>query len=275
MVFANAGVYSRQPFHDNIYLNYGNDINPFTENEDILGLELGYKFNSRYFSFNLNAYKTTWANRVETSSRTLDANNPYNLAQGSLVYTVNQGVKQDHKGVELDFRAFPVYGLEVRGFASIGDWKYVGNSIEEVRSEDRKVLEKKENDLDGGKVGGAAQTTFGLGLKYKITNQFSVDADFRHFNQLYANVQEKENLLLPSYSLVDAGVSYGFFLSGNNKLSFRLNVNNVFDTTYISQIDRAVKIDDKTEETYEGLDVRNQVYFGYGRTWNVSAKFTF
>src|SRR5690606_3722144 len=41
--FGNAGVYSRQPYHDNIYLNFRNTDKPFNENEEIVGLELGYK----------------------------------------------------------------------------------------------------------------------------------------------------------------------------------------------------------------------------------------
>ncbi len=48
--FGNVGVYSRQPYHDNIYMNFKNDVNPFTKNEDIVGLELGYKFVSEYRS---------------------------------------------------------------------------------------------------------------------------------------------------------------------------------------------------------------------------------
>ncbi|MEZ0007829.1 iron complex outermembrane receptor protein [Flavobacterium sp. 28YEA47A] len=58
-VYVNAGYYSRQPFHDNIYLNFTNQVNPLTENEKILGLEAGYSFKSTYFSANLNGYRTS------------------------------------------------------------------------------------------------------------------------------------------------------------------------------------------------------------------------
>lgn len=273
--FGNAGMYSRQPFHDNIYMNYGNDVNPFTENEEIIGLELGYKFNSKYISVNVNAYKTTWANRVESSSEFADADNTWGLTENDLIYTIDRGVKQDHQGIEIDVVARPLYGLEVKGFASIGDWTYEGNSIREIRDEERNLLETRVNDLDGGKVGNAAQTTFGLGFRYKITNDLSIDADYRYYQDLYANRQEKENLMLPSFQVVDAGVSYGLNLTDKNRLSFRVNVNNVFDTEYISQSNTAIKVSEDTKATYKGLDTRNQVYFGYGRTWNASIKLTF
>lgn len=277
MIFANAGMYSRQPFHDNIYLNYRNDINPFTSNEDILGLEAGYKFTSRYFSFNVNAYQTTWENRVllnVRNARKADADK-YGINVGDLINTLTRGVSQNHRGVEFDFIASPIYGLDVRGFASIGDWRYKGVAIEEVRDEDRNLLGVNETDLDGGKVGNSAQTTFGVGFNYKVTNALSFDADFRHFKDLYADVQAKENLLLPSYSVVDAGLTFGFDMTSSNRLIFRLNVNNVLDTEYISQSSTAQQVDGDTTGTYKGIDNRNQVLFGFGRTWNASVKFTF
>lgn len=274
--FGNAGVYSRQPYHDNIYLSFGNAVNPFTKNEDIIGMELGYKFVSEFVAVNVNAYKTTWANRVESSVETVSSTDPdYPHLAGQQLFTVNRGVKQDHKGIELDVQAKPLYNLEVRGFASIGDWIYKGSTVTETRTEDREILETSMRDLDGGKVGNAAQTTVGLGAKYRILPNLSIDADYRYYQDLYANRQEKENLMLPSFQLVDAGISYGVNLSGKNRLSFRFNINNLFDAEYISQSNTAIKVDDTTTATYKGLDDRNQVYFGFGRTWNGSVKFTF
>lgn len=281
--FGNAGIYSRQPFHDNIYMNYRNDVNPFAENEKIVGLELGYRFVSEYITVNLNAYKTTWANRIESSSFTADADDvttydptgSFGLSAGDMLYTINRGVEQDHKGIELDFQARPFYNLEVTGFASIGDWVYRGSSNEEIRDEERNLLTTNVNDLDGGKVGNAAQTTLGLGAKFKITPTLSVDANYRYYQDLYANRQEKENLELPSFNLVDAGLTYRLQLTDTYKLTFRFNVNNVFHSIYISQSNTAIKVDENTVDTYKGIDVRNQVYFGFGRTWNGSIRFNF
>lgn len=282
--FGNAGMYSRQPYHDNIYMNFKNDVNPFTKNEDIVGLELGYKFVSQYVQVNVNAYKTTWANRVESSSNFADADdvadintpsNQFPIAQGDLLYVINRGVKQNHQGIELDIQAKPFYNLDVKGFASVGDWTYVGNAIEEIRDEERNLVQTKINDLDGGKVGNAAQTVVGLGFKYRILPSLSVDADYRYYQDLYANRQEKSNLMLPSYQLMDAGISYAINLSEKNRLSFRVNINNVFDTEYISQSNTAIHTGADTKTTYKGVDGRNQVYFGFGRTWNASIKFTF
>ena len=282
MVFGNAGFYSRQPFHDNIYLNFKNDVNPFTKNEDILGLELGYKFTSEYVAVNVNAYQTTWANRVESTSSfasdaqiaEYDPTGALGLNENSMLYFVTRGVKQQHRGVEIDVQAKPLYNLDINGFASIGDWTYKGNSVQEVRNEERELLGSKLTDLDGGKVGNAAQTVFGIGAKYKIMPNLSIDANYRYYQDLFADVQVKDNLELPSYQLVDAGVSYRLQLTGKNALNFRFNVNNLFDTEYISQSRTAIKpVEGAT--TYKGLNTANQVYFGYGRTWNLSVKYSF
>ena len=42
--------------------------NPLTENETIFGLEAGYSYSTPNFSVNVNAYRTSWKDRVVTSS---------------------------------------------------------------------------------------------------------------------------------------------------------------------------------------------------------------
>ena len=59
------------------------------------------------------------------------------------------------------------------------------------------------------------------------------------------------------------------------KVNFRLNVNNVANQRYIADGFTNVHVDDNTTATFKGVDVRNRVYFGYGRTWNASVTFRF
>lgn len=282
-IFGNAGVYSRQPYQNNIFMNYKNDVNPYAENEDIVGLEVGYKFASKYVDINVNAYKTTWDNRVTGSSQIADAddvaeynptNDPSILNVGEYIYTSNYGTKQDHQGIEIDVIARPFYGFELKGFASVGSWEYRGSAESLIRNEARLELDRTKKDIDGGKVGDAAQTVVGVGFKYRILNNLSIDADYRYYDDLYSSRQEKNNLQLPSYQLMDAGVSYSINLSGKNKLGFRVNVNNIFDTEYISEMSTATH---RTAEsvTYKGVDVKNQGLIGLGRTWNAAVKFSF
>ncbi|WP_109434983.1 TonB-dependent receptor [Aquimarina sp. AU119] len=268
-IFVNAGYYDRQPYHDNIFLNFTNFVNPLTKNEKILGIEAGYQFRSRLFSANVNAYRTSWKDRVTTE---IDSDE----TTGDQIFITNEGVEQLHTGVEIDFTAKPFPQLGINGFASFGNWEYVDNVRVTTRDEELNVLSVDDTDVDGGKVGDAAQFTVGLGLKYQIIERLSIDADWRLYNDLYSDRTLKDNLELPSYDVVDAGISYKMLL-GKDKLSsidFRVNVNNLFYEVYLSELTTANQVEDG-DETFNGINVSNRGYFGLGRTWNASIRYNF
>ena len=280
-IFANAGYYSRQPYQTNLFMNYKNDVNPFAENEEIVGLEAGYKFKAKNFWANVNAYYTTWANRITSTSAIInDENDPRN---GQYKYTVNRGVKEVHKGLEAEVNYKPMRNLTLTGFASLGDWKYEGQVRSTQYYEDQSVVEgsEKPQNWDGLKVGDAAQTQFGLGFAYEVVKGLSFDADYRYNGDFYSSKVDESNgnLQLPSYNLMDAGVTWSHNLTPKNRLTVRFNVNNVLNHIYISEASTNYQegYTDKNGVTgmYNGVNVNNQVYFGYGRTWNASLKFTF
>ena len=266
--YVNAGYYSRAPYFDNIYLNYTNRINPNTSNETIIGLELGYVYEVENFSARVDVYRTSWAYRVTASSYVSDY---------ALFYEISEGVSQLHQGVELEFFAKPQPDMPytLKGFLSIGDWIYEGDAITRVQDEDQNVLSTESQDVDGGKVGDAAQFTAGLGLDVELAERFSFDSDIRFYDELYANVGAvKENLKLPNYHIVDMGLSYKMFVN-DATLDIRLNVNNVFDNVYIGELRSAIAAGDGTGVLYDGIDTANQGYFGLGRTWNVGLRYNF
>ena len=269
-VFLNAGYYSRQPYHDNIYLNYTNQVNPLTSNETIVGLEAGYSYSSPNFSANVNAYRTSWADRVVTS---------FKVQNDVVTFTTNEGVEQLHQGIEFDFRAKPQPDVPytLTGFLSMGDWKYVGEALSRVTDEDQNVISTSSSDVDGGEVGDAAQFTAGLGIDLQLAERFSMDSDIRFYNNLYADVGAvKENLKVPSYHVVDMGLSYKMYVGNDgNSLNVRLNINNVFDNVYINELRTNIAAGDGTGVLYDGIDTANQGYFGMGRAWNVGLRYKF
>ena len=293
VVYGNAGYYSRQPYHDNIYLNFTNEVNPLTENEKVLGLEAGYTFKSKIFTASVNAYRTTWEDRVVTTSTVLSSNTTIgttNLAAGDVVISANQGVKQVHSGLELDFVLKPIQKLDVKGFASLGNWKYSGSAVRRRFDENLNILDETLTDNDGGKVGDAAQTTWGLGAKYEIFERFTIDADWRNYDKLYANVVAKNNLQMPSYDLVDMGISYKMLVGKDkqNSVNFRFNVNNLFDEVYLSELTTNIKTTDNisssnpalgtyqsNNKVYKGIADGNSGFFGLGRTWNFTLRYNF
>lgn len=166
--------------------------------------------------------------------------------------------------------------------------------------------------LDNVKVSDAAQTTAALGFTLKPVKQLSVFSTWRYANNLYgtfnidqnfimkdgavAKSTEKGSLKAPSYHLTDVGASYAFGLKNGHRLIVSANVYNLFDATYISDLKSSNKktISDfkdipggKTAQEqldaynanpnnfYKGLDVSNNVYFGFGRTWAASLSYRF
>ena len=266
--YVNAGYYSRAPYFDNIYLNYTNQINPNTSNETIIGLEAGYVYEVPNFSARVDLYRTSWADRVTSS---------FYVDNDVVFYNISEGVTQLHQGVELSFSAKPQEDMPytLKGFLSVGDWVYEGDAITRLQDEDQNVISTETVDVDGGKVGDAAQFSAGLGLDVDLAERFSFDSDIRFYDDLYANVGAvKENLELPSYHVVDMGLSYKMFVN-DGTLDVRLNVNNVFDNVYISELRSAIAAGEGTGVLYDGIDTANQGYFGLGRTWNVGLRYNF
>ena len=266
--YVNAGYYSRAPYFDNIYLNYTNQINPNTSNETIIGLEAGYVYEVPNFSARVDLYRTSWADRVTSS---------FYVDDDVVFYNISEGVTQVHQGVEVSFSAKPQEDVPytLKGFLSVGDWVYEGDAITRLQDEDQNVISTETVDVDGGKVGDAAQFSAGLGLDVDLAERFSFDTDVRFYDDLYANVGAvKENLELPSYHIFDMGLSYKMFVN-DGTLDVRLNVNNVFDNVYISELRSAIAAGEGTGVLYDGIDTANQGYFGLGRTWNVGLRYNF
>ena len=277
-VFFNTGYYSKQPKFDAVFINFGNNLNPDLVNEKIVGVELGYGYRSAAFSANANLYRTSWADRFESSSVTINAGEDDEF-RGTANY---QGVTQVHMGLEIDFLWKVLDNLSINGMASFGQWDYEGDADADLFDESQNYVGSTTLYLDGVKVGDAAQTTAALGANYTFFKNFNAGLNWRYAANLYADIDvtdfdQEDNdgsLELPSFHLVDARINYNWHLKGGKSLEFSVNVNNLFDTLYISESDTNVHAD-AGDDTWEGINTRNRVYFGWGRSWNTAIRFRF
>ena len=266
-IFGNVGLFSRQPFLDNVFANirYSNAlVQPDVENEEILGFEAGYRFKNKNFRFNLDVYNTEWGNRF------LNVNGPIQVNDDPSTYRLTD-VTQVHRGVEFDLEYRPdSRAWSFRSYGSVGNWKYDGATpytLQNVETGDFIVTDGNV-DLTGVKVGNAPQTSFGVGFRADICEGLSVDMDYNIYSDLYEFVDPQdvadealnggqyESVRLPSYTLADAGLTYRFSL-GDNPLTFRANVFNVFNSAYINQRDAF------------------GYFLGVGRTFNASLRYNF
>lgn len=287
-VFANAGYYLKQPLFDAVFLNFSNEVNPELTNEKILGLELGYGFRSQFFNANLNLYRTSWKDRfVSDGYSRLDEQGNV-VFQGSVNYT---GVEQVHTGVELDFIARPNSFINVNGMVSVGNWEYSGNPSGTVLDFNNNPVGNANLILDGVKVGDAAQFTTRLGADVEPVEGLKFDASWFHADNIYAAFTPEDfvdqdadgradsNFLLklPSYDLFDAGVSYKLLVGKDrdNSVNIRLNVNNVLDEEYISESETNTAPSANAADNWNGINKFNRVFFGTGRTWNLTLRYNF
>lgn len=273
-VFVNAGFYSRQPFHDILYVNdrASNELyNPEIENQEITGLEAGYQFGGERIQANLNLYHTTWGEVTQTFTNGEEGDDFLSFQ--------TQGIKQVHYGVELEVFTQPLDNLSVNGFLSLGEWQYKDNATQRTFDIDgNQVGDDLDVEIDGFNVGGAAQVTAGINASYEFLPRLSVDGAWNWYNDMYSTgALDQPTLAMPSYDLVDAGLSYKMLLgeNGRNSLQFRLNINNVFGEVYLESVNGNMAASMNPEENYKGVNTSNTGRFGYGRTWNTSIRFNF
>ena len=272
-VFANTGYYSKQPFFDAIFLNNTNNVNPNPRNEKVLGFELGYGYTSEKFRANVNLYRTQWKDRfISISSR-------FGGVQGNADI---QGVEQLHTGIELDFTYDITDDFRIVGMTSVGDWEYAGDVSGTAFDQNQTPIGTQELFLDGIKVGDAAQFTARLGFDIDVTENFRIDYSQRFVDKLYAQINAEDfdteindgSLRLPGYSLADLGMSYKFDLKDDTNLNLRLNINNLWNTEYISE-SLTNNFAGAGDATYQGLNVNNKAFFGFGTTWNFTVRYNF
>lgn len=312
-VFANIGYYSKQPFLNAVYPNNKNFLNPNLTNEKIFGIEAGYGFRSGIFTANLNLYRTQWKDRfLRRGNLTVDPdNNPATNNSISNAYANIQGITEIHQGGELEVTANLHKMVSLFGMVSIGDWYYEGNAQGNLFTESNEQIGSDSQTLylDKVKVGGSAQTSAAVGFAFKPVEWFSFDGTYRGIKNLYANLNllnfsnqaagDKGALELPSYGLVDLGVTFKIKL--NNPKQFftvRGNVYNLLDKTYIAESNTNTHANLSAQEyadinggtiqstannyaryqaagNWNGVSQQNQVYFGYGRTWSATLSFNF
>ncbi|AXO80506.1 TonB-dependent receptor [Olleya aquimaris] len=274
-IFGNAGYFSRQPFLDNIFTNilYSNEIvSPDVENEEITGLEAGYRFKAGEWRINVDVYSSNWGNRFLTFGEELPgADGLLDTADDEFGSYRLTDVTQVHNGVEFDFEYRPTASsLSFRGYGSVGNWKYDGETPYTLQNTDTGdfIITDGVVDLTDVKIGNAPQTSFGVGFRANLFEGLSVDMDYNIYTDLYEFVDVEdvaatalaggkyESIRLPAYTLADAGLTYKFDL-GSNKMTFRANVYNLFNDAYINQRDAF------------------GYFLGVGRTYNASLRYNF
>jgi outer membrane receptor protein involved in Fe transport len=187
------------------------------------------------------------------------------------------GINARHMGIELDFNSRPVRKLNLDGMLSVGDWRWMNNIIDaQFFDSNNNLISTQSIYIKNIHVGDAAQVTAALNASYELITGFRVGVDYNYYDKLFSYFDPESRTSepadgvnpdaweLPSYNLFDLYLNYNFGL-GNYKATLTSNINNVFDTEYIS--------DARDGATHSWNDAL--VYYGWGRSWIVSLKLRF
>ncbi len=266
-VFFNTGYFQNQPSFRTVFYNYTNDANEDAPNEKVTSFELGYGFRSGFFRGNINGYYTTWKDK----SRVLGY-----IVEGEDRFANMTGINARHQGVEIDVEARPTEELRITGMVSVGDWRWMNDVSARFFDDNNNFIFEEEVYIKDVHVGDAAQSTAALGISYELMDGVKFGANYNYYENLYADFdpevrtaeptedEDTDSWKVPAYNLMDLYAVYKFKL-GEYNASLVGNMNNVFDTEYIS-------------DAYDGSDHTwrtAEVYYGWGRTWMVSLKLHF
>lgn len=280
-VFFNIGYISKAPRFNNIY-DYSNNLYRDIENEIVKAVEGGYSYRSQSFSANLNGYYTMWENKPSNGGVSI-------LVDDEPVRANINGMDALHKGIEMDLAYRLNSKVTIEGLMSLGDWTWQSKDsvrfyddnnnpiVDDVTGDD--VIESF--DAVGVHVGDAAQTQFGLSLRYEPLDNIYLKIRGTHFDDYYSDFDPlsldgenagRESWKIPAYQLVDFHAGYTLRLDKKTKIDFRLSVLNALNEVYISDAQN----NDPYNANYTDFDAKSAgVFFGMGRRINLSAKLTF
>ncbi|MDP1623544.1 MAG: TonB-dependent receptor [Bacteroidales bacterium] len=278
-IFLNLGYLSKAPRFSNVFNNSNKEVID-AKNETIQAIELGYSFNSKTVSLNVNGYLTKWNNRP------LDATPTYTdpKTQDTYSYNVN-GINALHKGIEIEFGWKPFPSLQWDHVLAWGDWRWTSGGSANIFSPAGDSITSIVFNAKGVHVGDAAQFQFMESLRWEIIRYLYVSGSMTLFAKNYSNMDPgsltpvfmdkngnpRESWELPLYYLVDVNAGYRFTFK-RFKMDVRATVLNLLDRVYISD---ALNNDSYSTKTTNFDAGSAGVYFGIGRTFNASVAISF
>lgn len=281
-IFMNVGYMNLAPRFNTVFDNNNREY-PGVKQQQVFASEMGFGSRFNGIAANINLYHTIWKDKAPYGSPTVSiAGDPY-------TYDLT-GLNCSLSGVELDFNWKPYRTIQIEGIASFGNWVY--HSAGSVYLYDANyVLEDTINySAKGIHMGDAAQSQFGGSVRWEAFPGFYIKPRYTFFARNYANFDpivlvpvynnshvqvgdnsDRESWKAPSYGLLDINAGYEFKETVSKetnrqiKVAFTLSINNVLDTSYISDATNGLNFDAST----------SLVYMGLGRRWTTGLRFTF
>lgn len=278
-VFVNLGYLTKAPRFSNVFFNNNREVAD-PKNENILAFEAGYSLNTKAVGLNVNGYLTSWRNKP------LDSTPTYTDPKDNETYPYNvNGINAFHMGIEIQFGWKIIPSLQWDQVIALGDWRWTSGGKAYVYKPDGSLVDSVEFNAKGVHVGDAAQFQLMESLRWEIIRYLYVSGSFTLFGKNYSSMDPgtltpkfmdadgnpPDSWQMPLYYLVDLNAGYRFDFK-KVKLDIRGSVINLLNQAYISD----AKNNDSYSTKTTNFDAASAgVFFGTGRTFNVSAALSF
>ena len=266
-LYLNGAAYSRVPYSDVFFSSGNNKITENVKNERNILSEAGIRVLFDRGSFETTIYRALWRNKSILS-------NPYKQQMDDTPHRyMVQGLDALHYGVESEVLYRPSVWAELRGFLSLGNWKWK-NDVSAIIYDPYSGLEAGRIDVfsDGLAVGDSPQTQIGASVLIRAGSKLELSADWNFNSRIYADfdpVTRKNagdraySYRLPDYHLLNATASYRERF-GKSSATLFISINNILNSRYI---ERGRDGADHTLNTFTG-------FWGFGINGSAGVRIT-
>ncbi len=256
---------------EQLFLNYKNDVNTHLKQENAFSAELNYQYNEKNGFLSVHLYYTDWKNKYTT----LAYGNPETHQTGTAFLN---DVHQIHLGLESVWQQKWRENFKTLWALSLGNWEYRGEATGNAYDYAQTYIGSVHLDLNGVKVGNAAQVKSHFSLIYQLKNQWEINLQEQYFGRLYSNLNMNQNanavLELPAYFTTDLYLKTKSFDLNKVNLNIEFAIENLFNSTYLIESATNIAATD-TSAVWKGINVNNKVFFGPQRNWTMGVNFKF
>jgi len=266
-IYANAGYFSRVPYHKYIFGNFSNVPTRNISNERVESAEIGYEFSKAPTYLRLNGYLTVWQDKNFLSNEYIQLEN--STSTRALV----TGLDARHSGIEAEIEHQLTGYLKLGGILSSGNWKWKNDVSAVLFNDNNTAVDTVNVYANGLYVGGTPQFIAGLTGNLMLLRKFSVSGNWIYYDKHYASFDpalrsipgdRSQAFKIPAYSVLDLHVDFPFLMF-EQQARFSLSCYNVLNDKHIIRGEDGL---DHSSETFRG-------FWGFGRTFSFSLRISF
>ncbi|HEY9115906.1 MAG TPA: carboxypeptidase-like regulatory domain-containing protein [Bacteroidales bacterium] len=279
-VFVNMGYLSKPQRFNNVY-DRRNTLFKDIKNEQVKAVEIGYSYDIPRFTVNVNGYVTSWINKPADQAMSLEID--------GVRYSVNiNDMNALHMGMEFEFMFDITDNLSLTSVLSVGDWKWTSADTARIYDNNGQQVGTRPFDAKGLYVGDAAQIQNMESLRWEIIKGLYASGVFTWFGKNYSefnpldynpetnpwafdeNGNPKQSWKMPNYFTLDFNAGYSWWIKKVG-VQVRASVINALNNKFIADAQN----NDPYLVNSSTFDANSAgVFFGLGRTFNLSLKVT-